>query len=239
MEFLSWGNTQVNTTTKPLFEETLNIVFECFDKYKHNRPLLPVQCLKNYSMIYNESDDKERLVLDDNQIFSDKVVPRPTTKEAPPQSSSNGTTLPRLSNTRQSTVPTSSATTDIITRSDSILPAANSEINLSKSMEFRERKERVKPDDAQERLRKLKALKERYTFSLPTRSIDKLNQLSFRRPNSSLVALRRAQQKRRIELKPINHDSKRSKSQAAQLPSCEETIEKENAVIIKSTEADS
>ncbi|CAF1532309.1 unnamed protein product [Adineta ricciae] len=235
---VGWGNTQVNTTTKPLFEETLNIVFECFDKYKHNRPILPVQCLKNYSLIYNESDDKERMVLDDNQLFSDKVVPRPTTKEAPAQPSSNSTALPRLSNTRQSTVTTPSATTEIIARSESILPATNSEVNLSKSMEFRERKERVKPDDAQERLRKLKALKERYTFSLPTRSIDKLNQLSFRRPNSSLVALRRAQQKRRIELKPINSDSKRSKPQTAPLPSCEATIEKENSVIIKPTEAD-
>ena len=52
-----WGNSQVNTTTKPLFEETLDIILECFEKHKKGRPLLPIECLKNYQLIYNENND--------------------------------------------------------------------------------------------------------------------------------------------------------------------------------------
>ena len=61
----------MNTTTKPLFEETLNIVLECLEKYKRSQPFLPVECLKNYQLIYNENDDAERLLLDDNQSFTE------------------------------------------------------------------------------------------------------------------------------------------------------------------------
>ncbi|UJR23720.1 hypothetical protein I4U23_026700 [Adineta vaga] len=231
---VGWGNTQVNTTTKPLFEETLNIVLECFDKYRTNHSLLPVQCLKNYQLIYNENDDKERMIYDDNQLFTDKSTTRPTTKEAPTPSTLNGI-LPRISTARQSTVTTPSIATDLIINSEIILPSANSEINFPKTIE---RRERIKTDDTQERLKKLRALKEKYTFSLPTRSIDRLNQLSFKRSNSSLNNMRKIQQKRRIELKPIIIDKKRIKQQTNSLATCEETIEKENSMIIQDIKQD-
>ncbi|CAF3871830.1 unnamed protein product [Rotaria sp. Silwood2] len=78
---VGWGNPQLNTTTKPLFEETLNIVFECFEKYKNNQSLLPIECLKNYQLIYNEDDDIDRLSHDDNQLFTDRLSIRYVTKE--------------------------------------------------------------------------------------------------------------------------------------------------------------
>ena len=69
----SWGNARLNTSTKPLFEETLNIVFECFEKYNKNQTILPVQCLQNYELIYDEDNDTERLLRDDNQIFTERL----------------------------------------------------------------------------------------------------------------------------------------------------------------------
>lgn len=71
--FLRWGNARLNTSTKPLFEETLNIVFECFEKYNKKQPILPIQCLQNYQLIYDEDNDAERLLRDDNQIFTERL----------------------------------------------------------------------------------------------------------------------------------------------------------------------
>ncbi|CAF2162437.1 unnamed protein product [Rotaria magnacalcarata] len=78
---VGWGNPRLNTTTKPLFEETLDIVFECFEKFKNNESLLPIQCLKNYKLIYNEDDDVDRLLRDDNQLFSDRLSIRYAIKD--------------------------------------------------------------------------------------------------------------------------------------------------------------
>ncbi|CAF1272039.1 unnamed protein product [Didymodactylos carnosus] len=66
---VGWGNTRVNTTTKPLFEETLDIVWECFQKNKSGKPLLPIECLKNYHLIYNDDDDNVSLIPDENHSF--------------------------------------------------------------------------------------------------------------------------------------------------------------------------
>ncbi|CAF0896827.1 unnamed protein product [Rotaria sordida] len=78
---VGWGNSRLNTATKPLFEETLNIVFECFKKYKNNQSLLPIECLKNYQLIYNEDNDTDRLIRDDNQLFTDRLSIRYVIKE--------------------------------------------------------------------------------------------------------------------------------------------------------------
>lgn len=72
----------MNTTTKPLFEETLNIVFECFEKYKKGKDLLPIECLQNYQLIYNEDDDADRQHKDDNQIFTERLSIRYANKES-------------------------------------------------------------------------------------------------------------------------------------------------------------
>ena len=78
----SWGNPRLNTSTKPLFEETLNIVFECFEKYNKQQAILPIQCLQNYELIYDEDDDVERLARDDNQIFTERLSIRYAKREA-------------------------------------------------------------------------------------------------------------------------------------------------------------
>ncbi len=52
------------------------------EKYKNNQSLLPIQCLKNYQLIYNEDDDIDRRLLDDNQIFTERLSIRYAIKES-------------------------------------------------------------------------------------------------------------------------------------------------------------
>ena len=91
----------MNTTTKPLFEETLNIVFECLDKYKNAQPLLPIECLKNYQLIYNEDDD-QTITRDDNQVVIERLSLRYAIKETPSRASAHRS-LPRVNITRATT----------------------------------------------------------------------------------------------------------------------------------------
>ncbi len=51
------------------------------EKYKNNQSLLPIQCLKNYQLIYNEDDDIDRRLLDDNQIFTERLSIRYAIKD--------------------------------------------------------------------------------------------------------------------------------------------------------------
>ncbi|CAF0886163.1 unnamed protein product, partial [Didymodactylos carnosus] len=80
---VGWGNTRVNTTTKPLFEETLDIVWECFQKNKNGKSLLPIECLKNYQLIYNEDDDNISTSRDESQSYIQRssVVSRYTMRD--------------------------------------------------------------------------------------------------------------------------------------------------------------
>ncbi|CAF4352338.1 unnamed protein product, partial [Adineta steineri] len=155
---VGWGNTQVNTTTKPLFEETLNIVFECFDNYKNKRPVLPVECLKNYKLIYNENDDAASILNDDIQVFNERATVRPTIKDLRPRTPLTKT-LPQINANRSSTAATS---TDLIVNSENTPPSTIEPI-LSRSIDWtairREmiRREAMKPESAQERLMKLRA----------------------------------------------------------------------------------
>ncbi len=83
---------------------------------------------------------------------------------------------------------------------------------------------------------KLKALKIKYTFPLQTRSVDKLNRLSFKRSLSSMNTLSNMQQKRRIDLKPIIIDKKRGKQQQQQniiIPPCTEIVKEEDTIIVQ------
>jgi hypothetical protein len=71
-----WGNPCLNALTKPLFDETLNIVMECLAKHQHGRSLLPIECLKDYQLIYNEDDDAMRSLQDDKQALSEHLTGR-------------------------------------------------------------------------------------------------------------------------------------------------------------------
>ncbi|CAF0813875.1 unnamed protein product [Rotaria sp. Silwood1] len=118
---VGWGNPRLNTTTKPLFEETLNIVFECFEKYKNNQSLLPIECLKDYQLIYNEDDDSDRLLRDDNQLFTDRLSIRYVTKEV-----SSRTYFHRiLPNAHTNRTSTNKNDNDININSHMILPLRN------------------------------------------------------------------------------------------------------------------
>jgi hypothetical protein len=82
-----------------LFEETLNIVFECFEKYKKNQSLLPIECLHNYQLIYNEDDDDERIQRDDNQLFSERLSIRYRNRQSPVRTALHRM-LPRVNTSR-------------------------------------------------------------------------------------------------------------------------------------------
>ena len=97
----SWGNPRLNIATKPLFEETLDIVFECFEKYRKAQPLLPIHCLRNYKLIYNEDDDTDQLLRDDNQVFTERLTIRYAKKDVSSRTA-NRRTLPRVNTSRTS-----------------------------------------------------------------------------------------------------------------------------------------
>lgn len=115
----------MNTTTKPLFEETLNIVFECLEKYKNDKPLLPVECLKNYQLIYNEDDDSNRLLLDDNQLSMDRLSIRYAIKDSTSRTSARRT-LPRLNTARTPTNPNDNINNHTILPLDHITDSTSS-----------------------------------------------------------------------------------------------------------------
>jgi hypothetical protein len=225
-----WGNSQVNTTTKPLFEETLNIVFECFDKYKHNRPLLPIECLKNYQLIYTENNDAENLERDDNQVFTERTAARYSIRDLPSRSSSR--ILPRINTSRASTTTDTSATSDII------LPIVI-EPDSIKNFDPIEPKEIIKSIDNEtekERLMRLKAIKAKYTFRFPTRSLEQLNNIGMKRSFSSAYAFSSLQRKKRIDLKPISLNKKRNKQQKNLKRTCTDIGKIENTMIIEEDE---
>ena len=235
-EFLSidrWGNTQVNTTTKPLFEETLNIVFECFDKYKHNRPLLPVSCLNNYQLIYNENEDNENLLRDDNQVFSERVSTRYSIRDSPSRASNSSRTLPRINTSRTST------TTDTSTSSEMTLPVVVETTNLNKNIDSIE--SIIKPVEQEtdkQRLLRLKMIRAKYTFKFPVRSVEPMAaSLGVQRSFSSAYAFNTIQRRKRVDLKPINSNRKRNKQQVKSLmENCTDIEKKENTMIIEEDE---
>ncbi|CAF0742579.1 unnamed protein product [Rotaria sordida] len=234
---VGWGNTQLNTTTKPLFEETLNIVLDCFEKYKHRRPLLPVECLKNYQLIYDENNDAETILRDDNQIFSERMQIRHSIRDSTTDSSLTHTT-PRIKSSR---IPTTTAT--IITRGEVILPLT-SETNLNKNINSRERTEPMKPIDNnidRERLIKIKELKAKYTFRIRTRSLDKLNNITIKQSITSANRFHTIQRKKYLNLKPNNSNKKRNiQTNNITIPTFpeEEEDKKENVIVIEEVESE-
>ncbi|CAF1241866.1 unnamed protein product [Adineta ricciae] len=120
---VGWGNSLVNTTTKPLIEETLNIVCECLEKHKNKQALLPINCLKNYELIYNEHDDVTRLLMDDNQIFTDQYSIRYAIKETTPRKTPRRA-VPHIHTSRTSIYRNDSTHNSM---NDLILPSVNME----------------------------------------------------------------------------------------------------------------
>ncbi|CAF1167043.1 unnamed protein product [Adineta ricciae] len=120
---VGWGNSLVNTTTKPLIEETLNIVCECLEKHKNKQTLLPINCLKNYELIYNEHDDVNRLLMDDNQIFTDQYSIRYAIKETTPRKT-HRRAVPHIHTSRASICQNDSIHNSM---NDLILPSVNME----------------------------------------------------------------------------------------------------------------
>lgn len=234
-----WGNTQVNTTTKPLFEETLNIVLECFDKYKHNRPLLPISCLNNYQLIYNENQDNENLLRDDNQVFSERVSTRYSVRDSPSRSSNSSRTLPRINTSRTST------TTDTSTSTEVMLPVVVETTNLTKTIDTIEPREPIiKPveqETEKQRLLRLKTIRAKYTFRFPVRTVDPITaSLGIQRSFSSAYAFNTIQRRKRVDLKPIYSTRKRNKQQLLATKSLTENStdseKKENTMIIEEDE---
>jgi ribosomal protein S21 len=234
----SWGNTQVNTTTRPLFEETLNIVLECFDKYKHNRTLLPINCLNNYQLIYNEKNDAENLLRDDNQVFSERATARYSIRDLPSRLSASSRILPRVNTGRTSTtVDANLSSTDIVSP---IVP----EINLNKNIESIEPKEIIKTlenENEKERSLRLKTIRAKYTFKFPTRPFEPVDNVILKRSLSSATSFATMQRKKRIELKPIlnrkrNKQQQQKQKQKNLIHTCTDIDKKENTMIIEEDE---
>ena len=233
----------MNTTTKPLFEETLNIVLECFDKYKHNRPLLPISCLNNYELIYNEQNDAENLVHDDNQIFAERATARYSARENSSRLSASTRTLPRVNGSRASTANDASVSTS----SDVALPAVL-ETPFNKNIESTEGKESLRPlenETERERLIRLKTIRAKYTMKLPpsTRPFEPADHVGIKRSLSSTAAFTTFQRKKRIDLKPLMINRKRNKyppqyreKQKTLLRTGTDIEKKENTMIIEEDE---
>ncbi|CAM4857528.1 unnamed protein product [Rotaria socialis] len=230
---VGWGNTQVNITTKPLFEETLNIVFECFEKHSNGQSLLPIQCLKNYQLIYDENNDTEKILHDDNQIFSERSSVRPLTRDFSVRSYLTRTA------TRIKSGQTSTATSTVV-NSDIIIPLTI-EPNFDRNINSKETKETMKLIDNHnidyERLAKMKDLRARYTFRIRTHSLDKFNDISIKRSLSSGTPVNIIQRKKYLDLKLDVPDKKRNiQKTSIIIPTFTQGDKKENAIIIEEDE---
>lgn len=227
----------MNTTTKPLFEETLNIVFECFEKYKHKRALLPINCLNNYQLIYNEMNDVDNLLRDDNQVFSERVSTRYSIRDSPSRTSNSSRTLPRINTSRTST------TTETSTSSEIILPVVvETPTPTTKNLEPIEPKEsivkpQVEQETEKERLVRLKNIRARYTFKFPTRPFEPITtNIALQRSFSSAYAFNTIQRRKRVDLKPISSNRKRNKQVKTLTRTSTDIEKKENTMIIEEDE---
>ncbi|CAF2494573.1 unnamed protein product [Rotaria sp. Silwood2] len=208
---VGWGNPQLNTTTKPLFEETLNIVFECFEKYKNNQSLLPIECLKNYQLIYNEDDDIDRLSHDDNQLFTDHDII--------PLNASNINDRPKNS----CVISTTPVSLNIINKTDDTIETI----------------EPLKHDDdiELERLMNSKTLEKNNFKIKPSLSIStpinrlpvKINKTNVKR-NLLTTNTFTIQRKKRLDLTPIIIDKKRYIHRHGIVPISTETTKKEDKI---------
>lgn len=228
---IRWGNTQVNTTTRPLFEETLNIVFECFEKYKKKRPFLPMNCLQNYQLIYNENDDDDKRHQDETQVYNERAPTRYSIRDLPSRSNYSRI-LPRVGTSRTSmttiTVDTSiSSETTVLPSVTEVLP--NKNLNLDEPM--------IKPtttNDNVENDQMTKAsnyFKMKYSYQRPTRSFEQLIKGRVKRSLSSHNGFGITRTKR-IDLKPLliekKVDQHKTNATAMTLPIEKNCEEKEN-----------
>lgn len=196
----------MNTTTKPLFEETLSIVLECFEKYKKKRPLLPIECLKNYQLIYDESDDEEKLLQDDNQVFSERAPMRYSVRDIPSRLSFQRS-LPRLGTSRTSMT---TLTVDTSITNEPILPVVN-EVSTSPNLTLIEEPKPANDNVENDRLVKaVNYFKTKYSYARPTRSFEQLTKGRVKRSLSSNNASTFTRTKR-IDLKPILREKRLNK----------------------------
>lgn len=236
-----WGNSRLNTTTKPLFEETLNIVFECLDKYTSGHPLLPIECLKNYQLIYNEDDDMSTLLRDDNQMLTDRLAIRYSFREASSRTPVQRL-LPRVSTARTVAYTPIHSNTDILLPlvnipSDALpVPPSSSSLALPRSVSPPSEPsadEPVEPlkhcDDLElERLIQPKLVKCSTAFSSSTHSsrpVVKTRKSNIKRGQSTTSSLM-VQRKRRIDLTPMIFDNRRYVNRQTIIPKCTETSPK-------------
>ena len=233
----SWGNTQVNTTTKPLFEETLDIILECFDKHKHNRPFLPITCLKDYQLIYNESDDAESILRDDNQVYTERTSTRYLIRDSVSRASFASRALPRINTSRTSTT----TETETSTTSEAPMPVLQ-ENEVNKNISSTYLKEFINPPEPEtekQRLMRLKSIREKYTFRIQTRALKPVDDLVIKRSLSSDAPFPYLQRKKRIDLNPLLFNNKRTKQQQKTLKrSCIIVDKKENMMIIEEAESE-
>ena len=221
----------MNTTTKPLFEETLNIVFECFEKHKKGRPLLPIDCLKNYQLIYDENNDSENLLRDDNQVFSERTSSRYSIRDTPSRLHLQRT-LPRIGTSRTSMT---TITVDSSVNTEILFPLVN-ELNSTRNfVVISEAPEPIKSSGENvdnERKVKPRYSKTRYSYARPVRSLEPATKTSVKRTLSShnLLGISRT---KRIDLKPIIVERKPEKPRNHIISTCIELEKKENTMIVE------
>jgi hypothetical protein len=118
-------------------------VLECLDKHKSGRSLLPINCLRHYQLIYDENNDKDKLLDDDHQVFSERSATRTNV-----QQSSTSTNVSRTS--------TSANTVDADDNNDRV----SSSIDRNQSSPL----EQIEDTNNVDRLTKPEYYKSKYAF---------------------------------------------------------------------------
>lgn len=229
----------------------MNIVLECFDKYKNGQSLLPVQCLKNYQLIYNEDDD-HTLSKDDNQLVTERLYLRYTTRETTTRGNVHRL-LPRMNTSRgpfnasdssESTNSDSLPSLDVNTDNSSPIittPSGSTVVPLtplipislepiSNSIETIETIEPLKHEDdiELERLMKSKPVKSKTPLSpsnAPNRPVIRIHRPNMKRALSTGNTLT-VRRKKRIDLTPVIIDQRRYVNRTSIVPKCTETSNK-------------
>ena len=205
---------------------------ECFEKHKRGRSILPINCLKNYQLIYDEKNDVEHLTHDDNQVFSDRSTARTLFRETSSRSLISKT-LPQINTSRTTNTCSSS---DIISSKELNLPVGN-EKNSKKLPELIEKPTILKTVDENidnDQSMKIKSVQTKFSYARPTLSSEKSRKASVKRSLSSNTTIGFSRTKR-INLKPLAIEKKSDGISNSLVVNTSELEKKENTMSVSET----
>lgn len=163
--------------------------------------MLPLTCLKNYQVIYDETKDNEHLTHDDNQVYSDRSTVRSFLRESSSVSTLSRTFFSRVPS--RGSNPTS--VSDIVISREMTLPKVE-EVESNKSAELKRKQtpKKISIENIEDnRSRKASYFHTTFSYARPTISSQQQSMsTSVKRSLSSNTVIGFSRTKR-VDLKPL------------------------------------